>query len=1542
MLTLVFGSILSAVSGNTPVQSVVSHHSNQIEWQLNTPQDDGIKFTDSGMEFPDWNNTISESGLSIPVLSKLIYTKNGPPGIETRVINPEYISHPVQFIPVQEMAKGVDKSISTQGIHSTQMVNLKLIDDTPDYQLWAVNVHGAIFNELSQSWEIPDQIQVFITTDLASDLMTGTNNIYLNKIRHSTPFQALSNNSGYGEGIFKISLLQDGIYRIYYDSLAQEDGFSASFISSRSIKLRNKGQEQPIYIHDGGDGEFDEGDYFDFIGHQNFFSGSSQYFDPFSDINVYWVDWGGDNGLRFVDESGALNESNPVRPTTFWDIQHIEEDNDFERLGQVDTDLPSITRDHYFWESVNSGVTKEVQFSLPDPFRGSSENVEITIGLHGLTYSETPGETSGHTIYAFLNDNSIGDGSWTQQEEYELSSPSALNLSHNILATAGDNTLAIFAPVSTEPGNYDKVVLNWIEIGYEHLLKANNDALRFRKSDINPSTNLEFEVKGFSSPELIIYKEGLSRITGYSIRENWDATNPDYSLVFQDQCSDATPDYWVASSEGLLQPLDIVADTVASLREQDGDFIIIAVPGFMDGLEEYLQFKEEEGWNPIAVSIADIYDEFNSGISSPLAIKSFLRYANNQWPSHPEFVLFLGDAIANPQQAKRDVHIRNVPTFYMQTYGWGAAEADYWYSLINGEDYLPDLKIGRIPCSDPEDLEISLNKLIRYGNGGNYGAWQNEIITIAGFDPVFKTQTQSLLKNAIPKTVMPSRIFIDRDSEGQIFWGDTDSLITQWNAGKLLINFLGHGGGAVWADRSLFVRDDINYLDPQVPPAFITSMTCFTASFAQTRGLGEVVLTESPSGAIGWFGSSGVGWIINDFLMIQPMLRQLLETRATVGEIINTARMEYFLANSGYDYLKPSMLFQYNYLGDPTTRLVLPEISNELESASPIYSAADQIDLRYRGEPEGNIKILPIDADGQPWWTQPHQYNTGDLRQYIFSQPEISAIGEGRAIFTLDRGLESPALSGYAPYSISSDWFEHTPPTAADLSESTRIPLRVRFHSESVSIDSMIISYTGSNQGVYQMEKVGEWWSFTPPSEMFAGSGTTSYSFSGFSNGTHIQRSPSFRLYLPDAIALSLNDITIGAAGNMCGFILEYSLEGTPQVLAILELESFASNYTQSISKSVNLMGGDGTLFIPSLFGDDSVTVQSSLLNNQDNTPGDNSVTTFLVPDFFQILPDIGLSFDGVNSDSLKLWSDDNFTVSASDSTWIHVAPYTNELSTLPGVTLFKDSTLYLIETNTSEISIQISSDRSVFVKPLSLQSWQAPTTSAQGFEFNTTGIFATGVRQNYTGPDVSMMIEGQLFFDGDYMLDNSRIDLIAEDENGFAWFDGHVEILVDGSPTEIQLGDTTKGGLILSVSSVLELSEGEHQISYRVADALGNWSERVDLTSVVSSDAEIIDYGNFPNPFEGETLIIYELTQPLDDIAIEIFTLSGYKLHSIDAFNARVGIPLGAIGYHEVPWNGRDRDEKFVANGMYFYRIRGNSEGQELLGPVGKMVKNR
>ena len=325
------------------------------------------------------------------------------------------------------------------------------------------------------------------------------------------------------------------------------------------------------------------------------------------------------------------------------------------------------------------------------------------------------------------------------------------------------------------------------------------------------------------------------------------------------------------------------------------------------------------------------------------------------------------------------------------------------------------------------------------------------------------------------------------------------------------------------------------------------------------------------------------------------------------------------------------------------------------------------------------------------------------------------------------------------------------------------------------------------------------------------------------------------------------------------------------------------------------------------------------------------------------MLPGLGITFDGLAADTLKLWSSGTISGGLGDTAWVRIRPNDLAISSLPGVTLYQDSTIYLLESSSQSLIFQVESNRQLFQKDINLPAWEViGSGQSDTYLFSGDGLIAMGVKQDYSGPDVSMMIEGQLFFDGDYLLESSHINLLAEDENGFSWNQSSVKVIVDGSPAEAQLGDTTQSGQIISATIALDLEVGEHNILYQMSDALGNWSDEVSITGVVAGAAAIYDYGNYPNPFQGETLIIYELTQPLDEVVIDIYTLSGYKLHTIDVFSARVSIGLGSIGYHEVPWNGRDRSDDFVANGVYFYRIKGKLDNEEIVGPVGKMVKNR
>ncbi|MEZ4765829.1 MAG: C25 family cysteine peptidase [Calditrichia bacterium] len=110
--------------------------------------------------------------------------------------------------------------------------------------------------------------------------------------------------------------------------------------------------------------------------------------------------------------------------------------------------------------------------------------------------------------------------------------------------------------------------------------------------------------------------------------------------------------------------------------------------------------RRSQGVSVELIDVQDIYDEFNYGIKSPLAIQDFLRYAFFNWSRSDrlKYVLFLGAANLNyklPAQLRKIL----VPTFFYQTEKFGAVATDFPYALIAGSDEIPDLFIGRLPVN---------------------------------------------------------------------------------------------------------------------------------------------------------------------------------------------------------------------------------------------------------------------------------------------------------------------------------------------------------------------------------------------------------------------------------------------------------------------------------------------------------------------------------------------------------------------------------------------------------------------------------------------------------------------------------------------------------------------------------------------------------------------------------------------------------------------------------------------------------------------------
>ena len=115
--------------------------------------------------------------------------------------------------------------------------------------------------------------------------------------------------------------------------------------------------------------------------------------------------------------------------------------------------------------------------------------------------------------------------------------------------------------------------------------------------------------------------------------------------------------------------------------------------------------------------------------------------------------------------------------------------------------------------------------------------------------------------------------------------------------------------------------------------------------------------------------------------------------------------------------------------------------------------------------------------------------------------------------------------------------------------------------------------------------------------------------------------------------------------------------------------------------------------------------------------------------------------------------------------------------------------------------------------------------------------------------------------------------------------------------------------------------------------DVEGNISttpKRSYLVGTLATDSEVILnkfelIGNYPNPFNPSTNIIYSLNSS-SDVMITIHNIRGQIINNL--FSGKVN-----PGEHSVFWNGRDNFSRSLPSGIYIYSIE--SKGKKLNGKM-------
>ncbi len=709
------------------------------------------------------------------------------------------------------------------------------------------------------------------------------------------------------------TIRDDGLYRLDREWFISS-GIDPDGVDLDRLKLYVDGGEVPLRISGGSGGGLLEGDIIEF--YARFRRSDRDFENPLGRGNVFYLTDDGGVGERVSSIDAAPKNSYP--PATFYRAKiHFEQDGQYDPLGLAADNL----RDHWYWARIDGPDSSSFGWSINgiDP---SGRPPVLRVGMHGLTdlFRVDP----DHRALIRLNDGPIlGEGIWGGQTPLIIEGEASLS---NL--REGPNTLTIEVPKETGPGKndlvIDSVLFNYLDVIYDRIFKAENGVLTFDLDDFQAGRSIS--VSGLSGPEVVVYD--LTRgvhLTGIDVLS--DAEGATFEVGPQ-----RPGRYFVAGEAGIRRPPPGIRFGGADLRADrtGADYLMISHKNFLDALAPLVAQREADGLTVKLVDVQDIFHAFGFGQFEPEAIQAYIRYTMTALSIPPAYLLLVGRETFDYRDIFNTGRISYVPSLYFQARERGNAPTDFFYATVLGEDLFPDLSVGRISVSSPEETETVVQKIIGYDTPP-VGRWRDRGLFLAGAEDVLVGPSDFMIRTySEPFGLETTRIYSDQlvpePNE------DTRRFIQRLNEGAVLVNFAGHGSATAMAFFFRGTSQQGNYsfmtkvLNGDRLPFFI-AMSCLNGFFAEPRlnCLAEEMVNKPDGGAIAYVSATALGFAFTDSLLNDRMfLHAFGKGESKFGRILNLAKIDLMREFPGITTGVLSM----NLVGDPAQNFALLDQSD--------------------------------------------------------------------------------------------------------------------------------------------------------------------------------------------------------------------------------------------------------------------------------------------------------------------------------------------------------------------------------------------------------------------------------------------------------------------------------------------------------------------------------------------------------------------------------------------------------------------------------------
>lgn len=721
----------------------------------------------------------------------------------------------------------------------------------------------------------------------------------------------------------KVTANADGLYRVTYTDL-QNGGVAPAVLNSlnpRTFRLLDAGQEQHIRVLGEEDNVFDAADSILFYGLRNTH--------PHGDNNnVYWLTWGGANGLRMAVQNAAPGGA--TLATTLLTTAHVEENKEYKQQRPYVQWLQPVLYDHWY-----SGL---VSTSAVVTFPGLKVNTASTVAPVLSVWLAGDREASGaYSVNFTLNGSAPQTKSWSNARVLD----GTVNLPAGALVN-GDNTITI------QPSNSANAFwLDWLRLTYPY----NGQYLADATFD-NPTSGLwRYQISNVPSAAPWVLNVGAAGQPKLLTNAATTGSGP-YTVEWQANTTGADR-FLVVPEAGVRAPAAVTLWQGSTLLDanQQVDYLMIAHPTLVAAVQPLAAMHSANGLSVRVVDVQEIYDLYSDGSVSAAAIRSYLAYAYSAYQAPaPTYVLLVGDGSVNSRgytiSGVVNPRLNWIPPFYGGFDHWsGASVSDNGFVRVQGDDLLGEMIVSRLPVNDAAQTSTVVNKITQYtatfpqsrrfntlwvsdnpdfdnpGSGTQFHVASEE--TLAPLQGQFQVDRVYF---CVPGTnVCPPDPWIYTDIAAA-----RAAVVSKWNQGHMLAHFTGHGSITTWAHEQLFRVYWISQLSNATALPFLLVSSCTNGYFVSERydGIDEGLLRASGRGTIGGFTGVTFDTLPPQTELLTNFVEAVMHDGITQpGAAATVARARTFAALTYPDNERSAV--GHGLTGDPALALVAPEACAE-------------------------------------------------------------------------------------------------------------------------------------------------------------------------------------------------------------------------------------------------------------------------------------------------------------------------------------------------------------------------------------------------------------------------------------------------------------------------------------------------------------------------------------------------------------------------------------------------------------------------------------